>query len=233
MMERIRQRGVPTKKLRVIPNWADEASFHPATPTEEIRRAMGPLRPFSVMYAGNFGEMQNLETVIEAADRLRGHQDVGFVLVGGGVKEARLREAVAEKGLDNVTFVPSQPFHRMSEVLALGDIQLVSLKDAPLLRCTIPSKLQANLAVGKPVIGAVAGDPAQIIRESGAGIAVEPGDAQGLANAVLRMHSLEPAARRGLGDSARRYYQTHFSPSVVGEQLEAMMIAVAARRRVG
>jgi glycosyltransferase involved in cell wall biosynthesis len=230
MLERVRERGVPSEKTRLIPNWADEASFHPATPTAEVRQAIGPLKPFSVMYAGNFGEMQNLETVVAAAEHLRDHRDIGFVLVGGGVQEGRLRDAVAERNLHNVTFAPSQPFHRMSEVLALADVQLVSLKDAPLLRCTIPSKLQANLAVGKPVIGAVAGDPAQIIRESGAGTAVAPGNAQALAEAVLRLRSMDAGHLGRLGQAARSYYLEHFSPSVVGEQLEAMMLAVAARR---
>ncbi len=92
MVERIASRGISRSKLRLIPNWADEASFHPAVASEDTRREVGPLREFSVMYAGNFGEMQKLETVIEAANLLRDRTDIGFVLVGGGVQEQRLRD---------------------------------------------------------------------------------------------------------------------------------------------
>lgn len=233
MVERIAGRGIPRSKLRLIPNWADEASFHPAVATEETRREIGPLRPFSVMYAGNFGEMQGLESVIEAADLLRDRKEIGFVLVGGGVRERRLRDLVAERSLDNVAFVGAQPFDRMSEVLSLGDVQLVSLKDAPILRGTIPSKLQANLAAGRPVIGAVAGDAAAVIREAEAGYAVRPEDPRALADAVVRMASLDGAARHGMGRAARAYYSTHFSPKVVGAQLDSMLTEVAAGGRHG
>ena len=233
MVERIASRGIPRSSLHLIPNWADEASFLPTLATEDTRHSLGPLRRFSVMYAGNFGGMQGLETVIEAANLLRDRDDIGFVLVGGGVQEQRLRNDVRRNGLTNVTFVESQPFERMSQVLSLGDVQLVTLKDVPILRSTIPSKLQANLAAGRPVIGAVAGDPAEVIRESGAGRAVPPEDPQALARAIVAMASLDEASRRGMGEAGRRYYQEHFSQAVVGDLLDAMLAEVADGGRHG
>jgi glycosyltransferase involved in cell wall biosynthesis len=178
------------------------------------------------MYAGNFGELQGLETVLEAAALLRSETRIGFALVGGGVVESRLRQRAADLALDNVTFVPPQPFSGMSELLALGDAQLVTLKDVPLLRSTLPSKLQANLAVGKPVVGAVTGDAADVIRRSGAGVVSAPGDARGLAAAIREVAGYDVDRLTAMGERAREYYLHNFSEKVVGDRLSEVLESV-------
>ena len=219
MADLVSDRGVPPSKVTWIPNWADEGSFYPTSPSAATLSALGPLRAFTAMYAGNFGELQSLETVIEAAEHLRDRPDIGFVLVGAGVAESRLRSMVDTLALDNVRFVPPQPFTHMAEVLSAGDTQLVSLRDEPLFASTLPSKLQANLASGRPVVGAVRGDAARVIRDSAAGDAVAPGDAKGLAGAVARLAELSPSDRQALGCKARTYYEASFSERVLVEQL--------------
>jgi colanic acid biosynthesis glycosyl transferase WcaI len=231
MAELVTARGVRREKVSLVPNWADEKSFRPVTADPALAASLGLSRPFTVMYAGNFGEMQALETVLDAAHLLRDRPEVGFALVGAGVSETRLREQAERLGLDNVAFVPPQPFSRMSDILALGDVQLVSLKDVPLLRSTLPSKLQANLAAGRPVIGAVAGDAARVIHESGAGLAVAPGDSEALATAVLSLAGLDNQERADLSHKALAYYAAEFSEKVVGDRLSDLLVQAAEQGR--
>ncbi len=226
----IEARGVSPGKIEFVPNWADEKCFAPATVTSELLTEFGPFRPFTAMYAGNLGEVQALASVIDSAAVLRHDREIGFVLVGGGVAESGLRSRVAELGLDNVRFVPSQPFCRMADILALGDVQLVSLKDAPQFRSTLPSKLQANMAAGRPIIGTVTGDAAQVISSSGAGFVSAPEDAGGLAETIRRMAKLSAPEREAMGARGRHHYLAHFSEQGVGDSLSRILMAASQRR---
>jgi len=230
MRRLVEERGVNPLKIEFVPNWADEASFAPTTISPGLVKEFGPFRPFTVMYAGNFGELQALHNVIESAALLRDDKSIGFVLVGGGVAEDRLRARVAELSLDNVRFVPPQPFGRMSEVLALGNVQLISLKDVPVLRSALPSKLQANMAAGRPIIGAVGGDAAAVIESSGAGFVTAPEDPIALAEVVQRVAQLNVHERDALGVRAREYYIENFSEKVVGDHLSQLLIAASLKR---
>jgi colanic acid biosynthesis glycosyl transferase WcaI len=227
----VEMRGIDPKKIEYVPNWADEKCFVPTTVTPALVDEFGPFRPFTAMYAGNFGELQALHNLIEAASLLRDDKDIGFVLVGGGVTEDRLRSRVAELGLDNVRFVPSQPFSRMSDVLALGGVQLISLKDVPMMRSTLPSKIQANMAAGRPIIGAVAGDAASVITMSGAGFVSGPEDPVALADAVKKMARLSESERQAMGVRARSFYLEHYSEQVVGDHISRLLTAARRTRK--
>lgn len=211
MMDRLLERGVHQTKLSYLPNWADEAAFRPVENRAAAKLSLGIDGRFTLMYAGNFGEFQALDTVVRAAERLRHRDDLQFVLVGGGVEEERLKAAVREADLRNVRFIGSQPFHGMAEVLAAGDAQLVSLKDRPLSRMTLPSKLQATLAAGRPLIGAIAGDAARVIQESGAGVCVTPGSDAELARAVEKLAAMDREALESMAVAARRHYEAVYA----------------------
>lgn len=227
MADHIIERGIPETKIHFVPNWAEESSFRPTPRSPELAQQLGLDRRFTVMYAGNLGEMQNLMHVVEAAELVQDIDDLQVALVGAGVMEASLRSAVSDKGLDNVRFVEAQPFSRMSDVLALGDVQLVTLKDVPLYRSTLPSKLQANLAAGRPIIGSLRGDAAQVILESGAGQTVPPGDANALALAIRKSHALSPVERTRMSAAARHYYEDNFSQASVTDTLESLLARAA------
>lgn len=229
MADLVLSRGVPARKVRLVPNWADESAFRPTSPSSALRAELGLSRRFTLMYAGNLGEMQGLGTLIEAAALLQDRSDVGIAIVGGGVLESPLKRQAQACGLDNVQFIPSQPFARMSDVLALADVLLVSLKDVPLLRSTTPSKLQASLAVGKPVLGAVAGDAAKIIASSGAGRVTAPGDAAALATAVRCFADDSQERLAVLGKRAREHYSVTFSEKIAGDLLSTLVCDAADR----
>ena len=230
MVDLVASRGVDPRKIAVVPNWADEAAFLPAPRDANLALTLGIVRPFTVMYAGNFGEFQALDVLIDAATLLRDRSDIGFALVGGGVEETRLRAMVTERRLRNVTFVGPQPLKAMASILALGDVQLVSLRDQPLFRATIPSKLQGVLAAGRPVIGALSGDAADVVRASGAGPVVAQGSATDLARAIQAARESSPDAMRTRGQAGRAYYLSRFSEQVAGDKLSGLLQEAADRK---
>jgi len=230
MARLLHDRGVPSRKISVLPNWADERHFEPRERDIDQARALDVSAPTVLMYAGNFGELQNLETVIEAARLLRDRHDIVIALVGSGVTETRLRAQAEQHDLRNVRFLPPQPFERISNVLALADAQLVTLKDVPVLRSTLPSKLQANLAAGQPIIGSVSGDAAAVIEDAAAGFTAPPGDAPALANAMMSFADMSSDARNRLRTNSRNAYEQNFSEKVIGDELSALLHKAARSR---
>lgn len=223
----IEARGVPTERIHFAANWADECVFRPVERSQSAAETLGLTRRFTVMYAGNMGPYQSLDTLLDAADRLRDRPDIGFALVGNGVRQAHLRDAVARRNLESVTFVPPVPFTQMTSVLALGDAHLISLADLPLFRTTLPSKLQATLASGKPVIGAVTGDAARVIRTAKAGPVVTPGDDAALAAAIRGLADLPPDGLARLGAAARNHYVSEFSEDIAAQTLLTLLQSAA------
>jgi len=200
--ERLRARGIRTP-ISVVPNWAPreivDLRFDSDLARSEDR--------FEVLFAGTMGRAQALDTVLDAAALLaKEAPQVTFRFVGGGVEVDALKTRATRLGLANARFEPPVPVGAMAPIFAAADCLLVHLKDDPLFRITIPSKVQAYLAVGKPVLIGVRGDAADMVAEAGAGLAFEPENARALANAVLAMVRATPEARRTLGESGRRYY---------------------------
>ncbi len=213
MAEELMARGVPEKKLSVVANWADEHAFRPASPSQRLAKSLGIEARHVVMYAGNMGELQGLEVLVDAAALLRDRTEIQFALVGDGVARSRLQDRVRALGLDNVVFVDPQPFDRMSEVLALGSIQVVSLIDDPLFAMTLPSKLQAAMCAGHPVLGILSGDGADLIQRAGAGRTVPPGDPGAIAVTLSQLLG-DSSALSSMGANARSFYLRHLSESV-------------------
>lgn len=227
MAEVLRERGVPADKLSVVPNWVDEKLFHPKARTDALAAEFG-LRGFVVMYAGTLGDLQGLETAIEAAEVLGDIPEFTFVLVGSGVAEPRLRALAQHKTRRNIVFLGQQPLDRMAALMALSDVQLVSLRDLPLFRAILPSKVQAVLASGRPIIGSVPGDAGRLIQESGAGLTVPPGDVGALAGAVRQMYEMGQQKRDVMGARGREFYLERLSEQVGSTEL-ALLLERAAR----
>ncbi|GAA3655972.1 hypothetical protein GCM10022202_15260 [Microbacterium marinilacus] len=193
------ERGVPEGKLEVIPNWTYE-------PAGARTTAAPPANDeFVVMYAGNVGAAQALEVVVGAARELTG-QGVRFDIVGDGLRLADVKRAAEAAGVDNVRFIGRRPAAEMDERLASADALLVHLRTDPLFEITIPSKTQAYLRAGRPILMGVRGDAAQMVEEAAAGVAFEPESASSLADAVRRLQALTPSARERMGASGQAYY---------------------------
>ena len=171
-------RGVPEAKVHTVRNGVTLASFPAVSePDPRIRARLGAAgNDCLVLYAGTHGISQGLPDVAAAAADLQ-DTAVRFAFVGEGSDKPRLQRRVANLGLTNVTLLPGVPHEQMPDLLAAADICLVPLRDVPLFATFIPSKMFECLAAARPVIGAVAGESAQILREAGA-LVVPPGTAR-------------------------------------------------------
>lgn len=211
------ERGVPASKIEVIHNWCDEDQLQASTSAGA--ESEPPAERFTVAFAGTMGKAQNLESVLRAAKLLQvTNPDIRFVFVGGGVEAGALEACSREMALGNVRFLPRMPMSEVGGVLAAADVLLVHLKDDPLFEITIPSKTQAYLAAGKPVLMAVRGDAATMIRESGGGVVCRPDDPEDLARVVGDFAAMDPAELRAMGSKGREYYRNHLSLEVGTER---------------
>jgi glycosyltransferase involved in cell wall biosynthesis len=205
-------RGVPESKIDVIYNWSDELSMRPGgeAPVQASRPGA-----FTVLFAGTMGLAQDLDAVLNAAQICASSApNARFALIGGGVARPALEKRAVSLGLPNVTFFPRQPLEKMGSILASADALLVHLKDDPLFRITIPSKTQAYMAAGKPIIMGVKGDAADLVDRSGAGVLCEPGNPGSIAGAVGRLARLSPEQLTQMGSAGRAYYDRELSLAV-------------------
>ena len=222
-------RGVPPNKIAVIPNWCDEAQIRPDDHSEpELRRSLGFEGRFNVVFSGNMGRAQALDAVLAAAAlAARRVPKVQFVFIGGGIEVERLKETARNSGLTNVLFLPRRPFSQIGQVLAQADVLLVHLRDDPLFRVTTPSKVQAYLFMGKPILAAVRGDAADLVLAAGAGIACEPESPEGICDAVDRLYRTPPDELRIMGERGRIFYLRELSLSVGTSRFEALFKTIA------
>ncbi|MHB8838264.1 MAG: glycosyltransferase family 4 protein [Gemmatimonadaceae bacterium] len=222
------ERGVPPQKTTVIHNWCDESQMVSEASAGTLVRDRKLGGKFVVVFAGNMGKAQNLDAVLDAAAMLGARQpSVRFVLVGDGVETERLEARVLAERIDNVTFVPRQSVADVGKYLVLADLLLVHLRDDPLFRITIPSKTQAYMACGKPLVMAVAGDAAALVEEAGAGIACEPSSPPALADAVERVLAMSPEARTAMGERAKAFYAARLAMAAGVDRFERVFEGVA------
>ncbi|MFB3074932.1 MAG: glycosyltransferase family 4 protein [Candidatus Methylomirabilales bacterium] len=226
-------KGVPPEKVHIIPHWADESLYRPVPPDPELAKDLGMTGHFNVVFAGQLGLAQGLDVVLDAADELSDLPDVQFVLVGDGTDADRLRKAAGERGLENVRFLGRQPAERMPNIFAVSDVLLVHLRDDPLFRITIPSKTIAYMACGRPVLMAVEGDSADVIRAAGAGLSCRGGNAKDLAATVRRLRAMPRTMLEEMGRAGRDAFLASYSRSVLLDRYEGILSGMSRDKTNG
>lgn len=207
MEERLRLRGLPPGKIRVVLNSGVEQEIV-AVPHEgnPFRKAHGLEGLFVVMYSGNMGRAHDFTAVLEAARRLQehGNEDVLFLFVGDGPGEPTLRQEAERSGLRNIRFLPPQPSDSLSQSLSAGDLHLVTMR-LEMEGLVVPSKFYGVIASGRPClfVGPDASEVARVIRESGVGKVIPPGDGAALASAILEYRA-DPDSLQEEGERGRR-----------------------------
>jgi glycosyltransferase involved in cell wall biosynthesis len=178
---------------------------------------------FRVMFAGNIGAAQALETILVAAERLRTQPDIHWLILGDGRLASWMRDEVARRRLEDcVHLLGRHPAESMPRWFALADVMLVTLRREP-ISLTIPAKVQSYMACAMPIIAALDGEGNRIVRESGAGIAVAAEDADALAQAVLEMYRVPRIERHEMGQQGRRYFEAHFERRMLLERLDGWL----------
>lgn len=219
MLGSLSNKGVAKTRQVLFPNWADIALVSPAGNGGEFRRELGLSSEQKVaLYAGNMGEKQGLELVLEGAHCLSHDSDVVVVMAGNGA--ARRRLEAQSRGMRNVKWLPVQPNERLNDLLNLADVHLLPQR-ADVADMVMPSKLTNMLASGRPVVATAAKGMAihDILAGSDAGVVVDPGDVNGLVAAVIRLMA-NAGERARMGMNGRAYAEKYLNKERILSQFE-------------
>jgi glycosyltransferase involved in cell wall biosynthesis len=210
----------------LLPNGTIERFFADTDAGDHDRLGAGP-DDFLVTFAGTMGIAQALPTAIEAAERLNGNVKLAFV--GEGPMKDLVSATAREKGLTNVSFHPQRPIEEIPAVLAGSDALLVSLSGHPTFEQFVPSKMIDFMAAGRPIVLAAEGESARVLERAGAGIAVQPEDADALA-AGVRWLAAHPDEAKAMGARGRAFAATRLR-SVQAARLEQVMLELVEETR--
>ncbi len=219
MKRMLTERGVDADKIDVIYNWAHVPED--AEPLD-LPEKSGPTR---LLYAGNLGEMQDLETLVRAVSAFD-DSEVHLTMVGNGRETARLKELVQSFAATNIEFLPGVPREQMEELYKDAHFSMVTLRDLPVFEATIPSKLQASVARGVPVITTVRGDVADLV-SGGAGFAARPGDVDDLVRTIREAHNQDQDQYDEMRTAAFDLYKREFKRDKALARFGALLSEVA------
>ena len=211
------------------PNSVD-SSFFELTPTEPPH-VDGLDARFSVMFAGNIGSAQAVEVIVEAAWLLRGRSDIHFVVLGDGSTRKWMLEQAQLRGLSNLHLPGQFPVETMPGFMQKASALLVTLADQSIFAATVPNKVQAYMASGRPIIACLNGEGARLVLEAKAGLVSPAENAEALADTILQLYNMSPLDRKLMGDNGRRYYSEHFNHDILVAQLIEHLQAVSKSRK--
>jgi len=203
------ERGVPAAKITVIYNWTDE---FPAPASADLPTGFQATDGLRFLFAGNLGAAQGLAALLDAAALVQtARADITFYFMGGGAEQGTLQQTAARLRLRNVRFLPRVSMAEARAYLAAADCLIVHLKDQPLFRVTIPSKTQAYLFAGRPILMAAPGDASELVASAGAGLVAIPEHPADLAAKALALAALSSEARAAMGARGHSFYLTRLS----------------------
>lgn len=184
---------------------------------------------FHVVFAGNLGKAQALPTLLAAAEQLRDVTDITFHLVGGGSETDWLKAEIEVRGLANVHLLGRFPTSAMPGIFAATSVLLLTLGQSDALDLTVPSKLQAYLQAGRPIVASINGAGADVLEQSGAGLAVPAEDSAALARAIRTMFSMTAAERDALGAAGKAFFENNYDSKKLANQLIALLGSASVR----
>lgn len=224
----LEEAGVAPERIAFVPNGIDPDFLDPAgADAAALLRTLGWEGRFVVSYVGTHGMAHALDTVLDAAALLQGEDDVRFLLAGDGAERARLERRAAEMGLGNVAFLGQRPRDEVASVYLASRVSLVPLRDLPMFRKVLPSKLFELMGFGVPVICSVPGEAAGLVARSGGGTVIPPEDPRALAAAILELRA-DPERRRAMGERGRAFVlREHLRPVLARRMAQVLARAVA------
>ena len=165
---------------------------------------------FQIFFGGNLGIAQALGVIVNVAELLAEIPKIQFVIVGDGVRSEWMQREVKKRNLKNITFLGQKPIEEMPRLMSRASVLLATLNDQEIFGLTIPSKIQAYLAAGRPIIACLNGAGASLVQDAQAGIAVPAEDSHKLAQAIMRLYEMSEAERVALGTNGRKYFEKNF-----------------------
>jgi glycosyltransferase involved in cell wall biosynthesis len=214
----IQKKGVPERKIVVVPNWIDFDAVHPVRKEENYLFDKYDIdrEKFTVVYAGNLGYAQNIEVIIRAAEKLQDNDAIQFVLFGKGAQEEEYKELAS--GLKNLAFFPIQPYSEVSYVYSLGDVSIVPCKKG-FGGSAMPSKTWSIMAAGTPVLASFdrGTDLERLIKDENVGLFSTADDVEGLVSNILALFN-DAKIKEQMGANARNYVKNNLSREVCTKQ---------------
>lgn len=226
-IDSLTERGVPREKLHFTPNFVDVETIRPLPKVNSFSTEHALAEKFVVFYAGNIGLTQGLEVLVDVARALQNDDRVRLVVVGDGAGKASLEAAIDESRLPNVLMLPYQPWERVPETYATADVCISPMRRG-FSYDTVPSKIYTAMAAGRPVVAASESDTeaARLLRESEAGMVVEPESAEAMAAAIRQLRD-DPGLSARLGANAREWIVAQYSEKAVIAAYDRVVSAVA------
>ena len=204
-----------------MPQYAEDLYATAARASGSDAAGQGDRKEYNFIFAGNIGDMQSVETIIQAANELTAWPAIRFHLVGDGSKLDACKKLADKLGLANVTFYGRQPVTEMPRFYGLADAMLVTLQANRMLSYTLPGKVQSYMAAGKPIIGAINGETSQVISQSGCGFCCAAGDYKEFATLILRFSQSDD--KEQMAARSRQFYDEHYRKSRFFMELEAAL----------
>ncbi len=201
--------GANPDRSTVMPIWMDSKRLHPGPSENPWRQRHGLTKKFAVIFAGTQGYNQDMQVILNAADRLNSYQDIQFVIIGDGVQHSEMVKRSKEMGLSNLMWLDWQPREQYSMIMHTADVVLATLKKE-VSTPVVPSKILSAMSAGRPLITCMPleGDAPKLVLEAQAGIALQPGDDSGLAKSILKLHNDRSLVKK-FGTNGRQYVEKH------------------------
>lgn len=215
--------------VRYHPNPGD-ITFSTLDQTEACPVTFSP--GFNVVFAGNLGTVQALETILDAAEILRCEKEIALILVGSGSRSAWMQAEINRRNLANVHLPGRFPPSDMPSIMSRASVLMVSLVKNAGMSQILPSKLQTYMAAGKPIIASVEGEAARIILEAGAGIVTPVEDAFGLADGIRQLKHSPSCVLESMGQNARTYYENNFEPRFLARILKEILMTTTTGKDI-
>ncbi|MBB4806175.1 glycosyltransferase involved in cell wall biosynthesis [Chryseobacterium defluvii] len=214
------EKGDFDHKIEYFPNWAEDtiSSGDLNFPVPELPEG------FKVMFAGNIGEAQDMESIMEAALKLKSNKDIQFILVGDGRKMSYVQNFIKENNLEDTVYTVGRfPVEAMASFFNVADILLVSLKDDPIFNLTVPAKVQAYMSSGKPIMAMLNGEGAENIKEAKCGFAVPAGNSEKLAQEIENAFFKSMEELETMGMNGKKFYEKHYKMEECISNLEKII----------
>lgn len=216
----ILEKGNFADKIEYFPNWAEDTIAEGNTNYKIPQLYEG----FKVMFAGNVGEAQDMDSILAAAKILKDNKNIKLIIVGDGRKLPYVEEYIQKNDLqETVQCVGRFPVEAMATFFSKADVMLVSLKDDPIFNLTVPAKVQAYMSASKPILAMLNGEGAEIVEEAKCGFAVPAGNAEKLAEAILKFSEISKENLAEIGRNSRNYFDANFRMSACIDNLERIL----------
>lgn len=225
MQRKIEHKGVDKEKIMQIPNWVDIEAIKPLPKEESLRKRFNiALEDKVVLYSGNLGEKQGLESIITVAERTKANSNLKYVICGSGGAKDRLVALAKAKQLQNVLFFPLQPYEDLPNLLATADLHLVLQKKSA-SDLVMPSKLTGIVASGGvPIVTAVKGTTLyQVVSDFDFGVLCEPENDKALYETIVNTIPLDLSEKK---ENSRLYAERYLGKTHILKQLERDLLSI-------